>query len=157
MTTLVFTAVTAVCIVVGSLGVIIGIPGNYGLTTAEALAVLDGRPMGWTAVWVGYALAVYVGALARARHIARRKPGMRGTRVRGSIWLWGAIGGPWIGAWLAWDLQLYDFSVAGVEPIATDFAFVVATWWWMGSLACLVVAAAWSVWIMSRPEPLGRS
>lgn len=153
-TVCVFSAVAVGCIAVGVTGAVIGVPGNYGLETADAIAALDSRPVAWTAGWVSYAIVLLLLSLARARTIARRKPWIRGTLARGSIWLWGGIGAPWFYAYMAWDLQLYDLDLPGTDSLDVPFTLTVALWWWLGSLACLVVGALWSGWIASHPEPL---
>lgn len=150
----VFGAVTAGCVAIGSVGAVLGIPANYGLTSAEVIALLDDRPVGWTVAWVCYALILLVAAPVRDRHIAQRKPWIGGTLVRGSIWLWGGIGAPWLYVWGAWDLQLDDLIQPVDGSLEGSRELYVAMWWWLGSLACLLIGLAWSGWLATRPDPV---
>jgi hypothetical protein len=136
--------VCVISIALGVLGAAIGIPANYGMTTAQALAVLDYRPVFFTTVWAVWAVAVTFAALWRARWLARNEPGVRLTAVRGSIWLWGAIGAPWAYPWMAWDVQLFDFFNENPPLGSSSPAGTIVMWWWLGAGLALVVAVVWS-------------
>ena len=86
----------------------------------------------------------------RAWWLFHNGPAYRYTAVRGSLWLWGAIGGPWfffVAA--AWQLQLEDLLG---EDAATGGSVLgaAASFWWFGALVCLVVAPMWSTVIGLR-------
>jgi hypothetical protein len=118
-------------------------PASYGLTTAEALDFLDDRPVGMTILWAAYSLAVVALACFRAWWLSRNGPDYRYTAVRGSLWLWGAIGGPWMGVAAAWQIQLQDRLGPETETHGSVLGQA-AEYWWLGALVCLVVAPVWS-------------
>lgn len=146
--------VGVVSIAVGTFGAVVGVPANYGMTTAQALSVLDHRPVLYTTLWVVWAVAMTLAAIWRARWLARHEPGVRDTAVRGSIWLWGAIGAPWIYPWIAWDLQLFDYFNESPPPGTSSPALTIGLWWWLGAGLALLVGVVWS---SARHLPSGRT
>lgn len=146
-----FISVAFSCIAVGTAGGLVGIPAIYGVTTAHALSVLDKRPLAWTAGWMAYSVVVLALAIVRARRISPPRPPARWVALRGSVWLWGAIGAPWIYVRMAWDLQLDGLYVPAVQSITLSAALW--WWWWLSTVVSLLIGLAWSAWVASRPEP----
>lgn len=149
-TVVAFIPVALSCIAVGTACGAVGIPAIYGVTTAQALSVLDERPLAWTSGWVAYSVVVLALAIVRARRISPPRPPALGVALRGSVWLWGAIGAPWIYVWMAWDLQLDGFYVLAVQSTTLSAAL---WWWWLSTVLSLLIGLAWSAWLASRPEP----
>lgn len=149
-TVVAFISVALVCLAVGTVGGVVGAPASFGLTTAQALSVLDARPLAWTSAWVVYSVVALALAVVRARRISPLGPAARGVALRGSVWLWGAIGAPWLYVWMAWELQLDGFYVPAVQSTTL---FAALWWWWLSAVVSLLIGLAWSAWVASRPEP----
>ncbi|WP_022880313.1 hypothetical protein [Microbacterium sp. B19] len=143
-TTITFCCVGAVSIAVGVYGAVYGTPASYGMTTAQALAVLGDTPVVWTSLWVAWAVEITIVAVWRARWLARQEPRVRFTAVRGSIWLWGAIGATWIYPWVSWDIPLYSFFDENPPDVTGSIAPAVGPFWWFGALLALPVGVIWS-------------
>jgi len=151
-TTFCFSAIASCCILIGGVGAIVGAPAFHGLTTSEALPIIGSRAPIATGLWVAYTLVVLLLSILRARFLARRKPWVHGTLVRGSMWIWAAVGLPWFAVYIAWDLPLFENIGSDLHDHGS-FAGSLAIVWWAGSALSAVVAAGWSVWLESRRRP----
>jgi hypothetical protein len=148
-----FCCLGVVFVGLGTLGAVVGVPANYGVTPSQALEVLDDRPVQWTAGWIAWSASMTLIAVLRAWWLARRKPWVRYTAVRGLIWLWGAIGATWFYPWAAWDLQVYDVLQDSSPVDGVPLVLSVAIWWWLGSGIALLIGLVWSLAIAFRDMP----
>jgi hypothetical protein len=153
--TLAYVGVGIVSVGLGATAAAQGYPASYGLTTAEALDFLDDRPVGMTILWAAYALLLVALASFRTWWLSRNGPDYRCTAVRGSLWLWGAIGGPWVDVAAAWQIQLQDRLGTETETHGSVLGQAVG-YWWLGALVCLVVAPVWSTTLAVRRSTAGR-
>lgn len=127
----------------GVLGAVRGMPAAYGLTTEQAVAIVGPRSVWWTLAWVLWSVALTAGAFWRAWWMKVHKPHVRFTAGRGALWLWGAIGAPWVYPSLAWDLLLYDVF-GDSPPRCGPHRVGDRERWWFGACIALPVAAVWS-------------
>lgn len=149
-TTVTLTLVAAASIVIGVLGAVRGMPASYGLTTEQAAAIVGPRSVWWTLGWVLWSVALTAGAFWRAWWMKLQKPHVRFTAGRGALWLFGAIGMPWVYPSLAWDLPLYDVYGDSSPRSEVSIVSAIAMLWWLGPCIALPVAAVWSAIVAFR-------
>jgi len=144
--------VGAVSIAIGVVGTVQGVPAGHGLSSAEALALLDDRPVLWTVGWAVWSVVWTALAIYRALWVTRHRPQVRFTAIRGSLWLWGAVGAPWFYPWIAWDFQIFDYYNESPPVGAPSPALSIAMYWWFGAGLALVAGVVWSTAISIRPN-----
>lgn len=151
MGTVMIIGVASATLLIQDAAAIFGGPASYGLTLHDAVTELGSRPVWVIGIWTVYSVAVLllVLLLRRRNGDASRRPWL--SLLDASLWTCGAIGAPWFvvvnAAWGPLFDEHYGAHHEGITRVVSE----VATYWWLSSVACLVLAVIVGVFVRKRP------